>query len=240
MIIGIRSWILMHLETHHLEFSNQGGSHALELRAYGTNRGFFRASMAMIGPVMADFIRTGSMNVDELEDLHASLLAPPMAPIPEPQQEPIIQPESTPLTSEVPLLPMVVTETPVGPPSSPVPAPPVQIPVPPAPLPASPMAIPPPPKQIPAPPLPAAPAILPPPPALAPQVKPLPPAPMPPPMPLPVNPGLAPLPAPLSPPGLPLPLDAPLPAAPEVAVAGSPVEETLSKDEQNELLSELS
>ena len=68
----------------------------------------------------------------------------------------------------------------------------------------------------------------------------LPPAPMPPPMPLPVNPGLAPLPAPLSPPGLPLPLDAPLPAAPEVAVAGSPVEETLSKDEQNELLSELS
>ena len=240
MIIGIRSWILMHLETHHLEFSNQGGSHALELRAYGTNRGFFRASMAMIGPVMAEFIRTGSMNVDELEDLHASLLAPPMAPIPEPQQAPILQPESTPLTSEVPPLPMVVTETPVGPPSSPVPSPPVQIPAPPAPLPASPMAIPPPPKQIPAAPLPAAPAILLPPPAPVPQVKPLPPAPMPPPMPLPVNPGLAPLPAPLSPPGLPLPLDAPLPAAPEVAVAGSPVEETLSKDEQNELLSELS
>ena len=240
MIIGIRSWIMMHLETHHLEFSNQGGSHALELRAYGTNRGFFRASMAMIGPVMAEFIRTGSMDVDELEELHASLLAPPMAPIPEPQQVPIIQPESAPPPPEIAALPMVVSETPVGPPSTPLPAPPVQIPAPPAAIPAPPMAIPPPPKQIPTPLPAAAPAILPPPPAPAPQLSPLPPAPVPPPMPLPANPGLASLPAPLSPPGLPLPLDAPLPAAPEVAVAGSPVEETLSKDEQNELLSELS
>jgi hypothetical protein len=39
---------------------------------------------------------------------------------------------------------------------------------------------------------------------------------------------------------MPLPLDAPLPAAPQVAVEASPVEETLSEDEQNELLNELS
>ena len=37
-----------------------------------------------------------------------------------------------------------------------------------------------------------------------------------------------------------LSLDAPLPDAPEIVVAASPVEETLSKDEQNELLSDLS
>jgi hypothetical protein len=37
-----------------------------------------------------------------------------------------------------------------------------------------------------------------------------------------------------------LPLDAPLPNAPEIAVAASPVEEVLSEKEQNDLLSELS
>ena len=48
MIIGVRSWVLMHLETHSISFSNQGGSHELVMRAYGTNRGFFRASMACL------------------------------------------------------------------------------------------------------------------------------------------------------------------------------------------------
>jgi hypothetical protein len=37
-----------------------------------------------------------------------------------------------------------------------------------------------------------------------------------------------------------MPLDAPLPDAPQIAVEASPVEETLTPDEQNELLSELS
>ena len=59
----------------------------------------------------------------------------------------------------------------------------------------------------------------------------LPPAPLPPPMPLPLAGGLPPM---------PLPLDAPLPDAPKIAVEASPIEETLSPDEQNELLSELS
>jgi hypothetical protein len=76
MIIGVRSWVLMHLETHTLTFSSNGGSHQLVLRAYGTNRGFFRASMALIGPVMAGFIRNGEMETKELEQLHSSLLTP--------------------------------------------------------------------------------------------------------------------------------------------------------------------
>jgi hypothetical protein len=36
-----------------------------------------------------------------------------------------------------------------------------------------------------------------------------------------------------------VPLDAPLPAAPQIAVKASPVEESLSPDEKNELLEEL-
>jgi hypothetical protein len=48
---------------------------------------------------------------------------------------------------------------------------------------------------------------------------------------------MAPLPMP---PQIPAPLDAPLPNAPEILVEASPIEETLSEDEQNELLNELS
>jgi hypothetical protein len=36
-----------------------------------------------------------------------------------------------------------------------------------------------------------------------------------------------------------VPLDAPLPDAPQIAVKASPVEESLSPDEKNELLEEL-
>jgi hypothetical protein len=49
-----------------------------------------------------------------------------------------------------------------------------------------------------------------------------------------------PLPPPLGLVGGPIPLDAPMPNAPEVAVTASPVEDTLSEEEQNNLLSELS
>jgi hypothetical protein len=40
-------------------------------------------------------------------------------------------------------------------------------------------------------------------------------------------------------PGSPMPFDAPLPDAPLIAVEASPVEETLSAAEQNDLLNEL-
>ena len=251
MIIGVRSWVLMHLETHTLTFSSNGGSHQLVLRAYGTNRGFFRASMALIGPVMADFIRNGEMETKELEQLHSSLLTPipPVEPTPQfptilhrtlPQA---VQPAPLEATSNesTPLGPASVPAPPVGPPNEPVKAPATQIPSPPVGPPTVKAALPPPV------PIPAAPPLLQPPapvgppvvmaPPPPPAITPLPPAPLPPPMPLPPAIGMAPLPLPGGPP---LPLDAPLPNAPEIAVAASPVEETLSKDEQNELLSDLS
>tara|TARA_B110000459_G_scaffold203232_2_gene258905 strand:+ start:62 stop:235 length:174 start_codon:yes stop_codon:yes gene_type:complete len=50
---------------------------------------------------------------------------------------------------------------------------------------------------------------------------------------------VTPLPPPLPLPGSPMPFDAPLPDAPLIAVEASPVEETLSAAEQNDLLNEL-
>jgi len=255
MIIGVRSWVLMHLETHTLTFSSNGGSHQLVLRAYGTNRGFFRASMALIGPVMADFIRNGEMDTNELEQLHSSLLTPIHPVEPTPQFPTIIHrtlpqamqpaPPMGMATESTPLTPASVPTPPVGPPSEPVVAPPIQIPSPPLGPPTVKTALPPPaPLPVPAPvgppslqpSAPVGPPVVMTPPSPA-TITPLPPAPLPPPMPLPPAIGMSPLPLPG---GLPLPLDAPLPNAPEIAVAASPVEETLSEDEQNELLSDLS
>lgn len=234
MIIGVRSWILMHLESHILEFSNQGGSHSFVLRAYGTNRGFFRASMALIGPIMAEFIRTGTLNVDEVTNLHAAVLAPPLVQTPPPQMIEAAVPSSVeplapvPLPAPTPLSPPAMAQQ-SGPPST---TPSKPMPVPPTPLPV----IPQPPQAIPSPPR----AIPPPPPQ--PTQAALPTAPLPPPMPLPLTLGasVAPLPPPLPLPGSPMPLDAPLPDAPLIAVEASPVEETLSAAEQNDLLNELS
>lgn len=243
MIIGVRSWVLMHLETHSISFSNQGGSHELVMRAYGTNRGFFRASMAMIGPAMADFIRTGDMDTKELDLLHASLLAPP--PVQQPVEQfpkvlhsvpaaPVSQPA---IEVHAPAPPPAITPAPPIPQTPPTPA--VVQPPPPTGPPV--VQVPPPPPAVAAQPQPpTGPPVTmtaPPPPAALPPPAPLPPAPLPPPMPLPPSPGMNQLPPPG---GIPLPLDAPLPNAPEIAVAASPVEETLSEDEQNELLSELS
>ncbi len=262
MVIGVRSWVLMHLETHTLTFSSNGGSHQLVMRAYGTNRGFFRASMALIGPVMADFIRNGEMDTSELEQLHSSLLTPIPSAEPTSQFPTILHrtipqsmqpaPPGAMVTDSTPMTPDSVPAPPVGPPSERVTAPTTQIPSPPvgpptvktalpspASLPASaPVGPPslqpnapvgPPVAMTPIPP----PAITP----LPPAITPLPPALLPPSIPLPPAIGMAPLPLPGA---LSLPLDAPLPDAPEIAVAASPVEETLSKDEQNELLSDLS
>ena len=216
--LGIRYGTLMHLETHHLEFSNSGGVHVHTLHGYGTNRPFFRASMALLGSEMAGLLRNGNLETETLNQLHASLAAPAPAPAPVPIPMPVQTPQA-------PIEPQTLV-TPLS-----IPPPPMQIPEPPqaVPVEAAPMAGPP---VVLAPPLPV---------PLAPPVAPLP-KPLPPPAPLPAL-GAAtamPLPAPFGLPGAPMPLDAPLPNAPEIAVVASPVEETLSEKEQSELLNELS
>lgn len=230
---GLWNWTKMHLETHRLEFANSGGVLTHTLRGYGTDRPFFRASMAYLGSEMAGLLRTGILETSAVEELHASLAAPPPPPpapvalpaphpaaplaIPEPAaQQQLGQPLApSPLVATVPE-PLPVPATPQI-----IPGPPIAPPLPSAPIP--------PPQNIPPPPI-----------AGPPVAATLPTAPLPPPAPLPQIVGGMPMPPPLGIPGAPIPLDAPMPNAPEVAVTASPVEDTLSEEEQNSLLNELS
>ncbi|NCG01517.1 MAG: hypothetical protein GWP25_06975 [Euryarchaeota archaeon] len=221
--IGGWNWTKMHLETHHLQFSNSGGTLSHTLRGYGTNRPFFRTSMALLGSEMAGLLRNGTLETEALEQLHAALATPAPPPAPMPLPAPVQQLQ--PMTIEQPL---------------PEQQPPSEIsPIPALPVPTAPVSLPPPPQQQPNPPenipMPGPPIV---------QIPPPPPTPTPPPLPSPPPPLGAnvpmPLPPPLGLPAAPLPLDAPLPNAPEIAVTASPVEETLSEKEQSDLLNELS
>ena len=258
--LGVWYWSAMHLETHHLEFSNSGGTLSHTLHGYGTNRPFFRASMALLGSEMAGLLRNGTLETETLDQLHASLAAP--APAPAPAQTPLpipVQPSqdhfeaqpSPSLLQHVVATPTSIPPPPTSPPppvqftpveEAPMAGPPVASSLPmPLPLPptAAPMPLPPPPTSAPTP--------LPPPPTSAPTPLPLPPVstakplpPLPDPLPPLGAPAGMPLPAPFGLPAAPLSLDAPLPNAPKIAVMASPVEDTLSEKEQNELLNELS
>ena len=225
---GLWNWTKMHLETHRLEFANSGGVLTHTLRGYGTDRPFFRASMAYLGSEMAGLLRTGVLDTSAVEELHASLAAPPPPPpapvaLPAPQPaEPLAIPQPA-VQQQLgqPLAPSPLVATvpePLPAPATPqiIPGPPIAPPLPSAPIP--------PPQNIPPPPIPGPPVV----------------APLPPPAPLPQMAGGMPMPPPLGIPGAPIPLDAPMPNAPEVAVTASPVEETLSEEEQNSLLNELS
>lgn len=230
---GLWNWTKMHLETHRLEFANSGGVLTHTLRGYSTDRPFFRASMAYLGSEMAGLLRTGILETSAVEELHASLAAPPPPP-PAPVALPAPHP-AAPLA-----IPEPAAQQQLGQPLAPSPL--VATVPEPLPVPATPQIIPGPPI---APPLPSAPMPppqnIPPPPTAGPPVAAtLPTAPLPPPAPLPQIAGGMPMPPPLGIPGAPIPLDAPMPNAPEVAVTASPVEDTLSEEEQNSLLNELS
>ena len=259
--IGLIGWIYMHLEVHNLEFSTHGSKHKVSFTGYGSNRAMFRASMALIGPTMAKYIETGEFDTKSIDDLHEALAKPPEVIPPMPQMTPI-QPvimaptmsNETPMSMEnIPAQPETNQLPPPAPPEAnqlPLPAPPEPVQqngpptsntlATPAPPEANQLPPPAPPEvnQLP-PPAPPEPNQLPPPP-MAPMNNALPPATLPPPlpppgtsMPPPIGLGLAPIDA-----GE-VPLDAPLPDAPQISVKGSPVEESLSPDEQNELLEEL-
>jgi len=227
-LVGLK-FLPTHLEKHRLMFSSCGNSHEIELGTWNIFTPGFRASMALIGPTMADYIRTGQLDASEISEVHKQLRAPvvpiveqPIAQLP----EPIAPVEIVPLQAQemvpAPVAPetdSVVSEPPVQ--DMPVPVgPPVSTPAPPEPMPAP----------------------LPPP--LAPPIGPPNPAPppvMPQPLPAPLPPPIAPLPA--GPPGMnqPIPLDMPMPEAPRIAVQATPSDEpSISEEEQSALLDELS
>jgi hypothetical protein len=228
-LVGLK-FLPTHLERHRLIFSSCGNSHEINLGTWGLFAPGFRASMALIGPSMADYMRTGHLDVAEIDQLHKQLRAPivpktfeqPVAQLPAPTTPTEIVPiQTTEVNVEIPVqepqpsvpqAPEQDVPQPVGPPVS-IPAPPEPAPVPLPPPIAPPLG----PPGLPSPPM----------------MNPSPPAPLPPP--------LAPLPA--GPPGMnqPIPLDVPMPEAPRISVQGTPSDEPLiTKEEQDALLDELS
>ena len=227
-LVGLK-FLPTHLERHRLIFSSCGNSHEIGLGTWNVFNPGFRASMALIGPAMADYMRTGQLDISEINEVHKQLRTPivpimeqPIAQLPEPAapveivplQAPEASPTSVPPETEPDVNKAAVQEmpAPVGPPVS-TPAPPEPMP---APLPP-----------------PLAPPVGPP--------SPTPPPVMPQPLPAPLPPPMAPLPA--GPPGMnqPIPLDMPMPEAPRIAVQATPSDEpTISQEEQNALLNELS
>ena len=80
-----------HLEKHRLIFSSCGNSHEIGLGTWNVFNPGFRASMALIGPAMADYMRTGQLDISEINEVHKQLRTPivpimeqPIAQLPEP------------------------------------------------------------------------------------------------------------------------------------------------------------
>lgn len=229
-LIGIK-FLPTKLEQHKLIFSSCGNSHEVTLQTFGTFMPSFRASMALVGPAMADYMKQGVLDASDVNDLHAQLRAPPVQPTSEQQLPQLPMPvtpteilpvqesvEPAQITGETPEVMESTPDEPVQ--TAPAPAgPPVMIPSPPQPIPA-----------------PLPPPISPPvaPPIVAPPVV------VAPPMPIPIPPPLAPMPSPPSGLNQPVPLDMPMPEAPRVAVQATPDEEPLiTQEEQDALLDEL-
>lgn len=240
-LIGLK-FLPTKLETHRLMFSSCGNSHEIELTTMGSFIPGFKASMALVGPAMADYIKMGQLDASDINELHAQLHAP--AP-PQPQIQPVQQlplstgtgmvesiqqpveimnvaEDATTTPEQGPVVEQSTVEKapqPSGPPTMSNAAPePVFTPLPPAPAPPV-----------------GPPTIIPPPPAISP------PAPVvAPPAPTPLPPPLAPMPAPPTGLNQPIPLDMPMPEAPRIAVQATPNEKpAISREEQDALLNEL-
>ena len=270
MIVGISAILFgiklapQHLEKHRLVFSSCGSTHVFDIDLNSVFKPTFRASMALLGPTLAEYMKTGDIDSSSIDELHAGLRAPI------PAHEPMLIEAPSQMESQIPIGPPVIAEIPIestpqvmeiATPNIPSPAEftadeeeseilsePAQV-----------VSIPPPPQVVPQPnPLPPPPVIpqpnpLPPPPAIS-QPNPLPPPPaIPQPNPLPPPPAI-PQPNPLPPPPVmmpnqppmqgfdsaSLPLDAPLPEAPRIPVAAAPQQQTISQEEQDALMDELS
>lgn len=251
MVLGIATILFgikfapNYLERHRLVFSSCGNTHVYEINPIYVFKPTFRASMALIGPALAEYMKTGEIDSSTIDELHLGLRAP------SPAHEPLQIAAPPQLNEQMPVGPPALVEIPVAS-SSPImetttPNIQTQTPAEVAPTEGETVVIPAPPQAIPQPnPLPTPQAI--------PQPNPLPtPQAIPQPTPLPPPPQIVPQPTPLPlPPAMlpsqpsmqgfdtaSLPLDAPLPEAPRIPVAAAPQEQTISQEEQDALMDEL-
>ena len=244
MILGISAILFgikyapTYLENHRLVFSSCGSTHVFDIDLIDVFKPTFRASMALIGPTLAGYMKTGEIDSTSIDELHASL----RSPIPAPQPMQIAAPPQ--LNEQIPIGPPALVEIPVTSAapmmetaSSDMQASGQEVDT--IPQPTQPVVIPAPPQATPQP------TPLPPPQQVIPQPNPLPPPP-------PVIPQPTPLPMPMPPVILPaqpsmqgfdsasLPLDAPLPEAPRIPVAAAPQEQVVSQEITDALMDELS
>ena len=242
MVLGISAILFgikyapTYLENHRLVFSSCGSTHVFDIDLIGVFKPTFRASMALIGPTLAGYMKTGEIDSTSIDELHASL----RSPIPAPQPMQIAAPPQ--MNEQIPVGPPAIVEIPVTPAapmmetaSSDMQAPEQEDGI--MPQPTQPVVIPAPPQATPQP------TPLPPPPQIMPQPNPLPPPPpvIPQPTPLPMPPAI--LPTQPSMQGFDsasLPLDAPLPEAPRIPVAAAPQEQVVSQEITDALMDELS
>ena len=242
MVLGISAILFgikfapSYLERHRLVFSSCGSTHVFDISLIGVFKPTFRASMALIGPTLAEYMKTGDIDSTSIDELHISLRSPipvhqPIqieAPAQVDEQIPIGPPAivQLPTSPTAPMIEIASSSMQVpeeGPTTMPQPTLPAVIPAPPQALP-QPNPLPTPPQVIPQP------NRLPPPPPVIPQPAPLP---MPPAI-LPNQPSLQ---------GFDsasLPLDAPLPEAPRIPVAAAPQEQMVPQEVTDALMDELS
>jgi len=231
MILGISAILFgikyapTYLENHRLVFSSCGSTHVFDIDLIGVFKPTFRASMALIGPTLAGYMKTGEIDSTSIDELHTSL----RSPIPAPQPMQIAAPPQ--LNEQIPIGPPALVEIPVTSAapmmetaSSDMQASGQEVDT--IPQPTQPVVIPAPPQAT------HQPTPLPPPPPVIPQPTPLP-MPMPPVI-LPAQPSMQ---------GFDsasLPLDAPLPEAPRIPVAAAPQEQVVSQEITDALMDELS
>jgi hypothetical protein len=268
MVLGIATILFgikfapNYLERHRLVFSSCGNTHVYEINPIYVFKPTFRASMALIGPTLAEYMKTGEINSSTIDELHLGLRSPIPAHEPlqiaAPPQLNERMPVGPPALVEIPVAsasPIMEITTPNSQTQTPaevtttegktvtIPAPPQAIPQPTPQVVPQPNPLPPPqPNPLPPPQAIPQPNPLPPPPQIVPQPNPLPlpPAVTPQPTPLPLPPAI--LPSQPSMQGFDtasLPLDAPLPEAPRIPVAAAPQEQTISQEEQDALMDEL-
>ena len=224
MVLGIATILFgikfapNYLERHRLVFSSCGNTHVYEINPIYVFKPTFRASMALIGPALAEYMKTGEIDSSTIDELHLGLRAP------SPAHEPLQIAAPPQLNEQMPVGPPALVEIPVAS-SSPImetttPNIQTQTPAEVAPTEGETVVIPAPPQAIPQPnPLPPPQAIpqpnpLPPPQAI-PQPNPLPtPQAIPQPTPLPPPPQIVPQPNPLPLPSAAIPQPTPLPLPP--------------------------
>ena len=110
ILTGVVGWLMAKLDLHRLSFSDHGGRHDFYLSEWRQEPYLIHNSTALLGPAFVDFLRTG-----EIETQHINNVIETMGKPPEPA--PVFSLPPTPVEPETPsLLPPPVTAM-TGPPS---------------------------------------------------------------------------------------------------------------------------